>query len=558
MYKLLDKLVNEVIHVEMLIPINEIHILNNEYMMIDDVFVGLRQGEWVAFDSVCDHNGGQLILDADNLYATCPLHKWRLKLSEGQYENGCSKKALVTRVESENLIVIKSKEVFPEIAASGLSQSDIHFKFNAHASVSVDIDDVSIISDPWFIGSCFANGWWHAFPPSFEAIERLINSDFIYISHNHPDHLHIPTLERYVERSKLILVPNFESKSVENLLRRSGFENLILCDFMREIHIETKSGGFKLLVVKSGDDRDDSSLLICTGNRKIFLGVDTNMPNRWVLPEVDVLFTPFSSGASGFPVRIENFSMSEKVEIVNSNRLSMLNNHVSKLVRAVMPDYVIPYAGYFSEIDRDNDVKSINIKNSPQDLISYVEREYPNVMGINPIDTPCFRLGEDGLKCDEILESPAYFVDEEYVASYISCGLRGRGVLSLEELMQVGERFLSSAFVDNLTIVLIPSNDTMTKDTGVALVIDFSSQKRSMNIIYINGQTDFDLVSSIQVNMNNLELLRVREESLALVVRDGAPLEDLSIGFQVKMYRRPNVYNFKFWDHFTNKEFISI
>ena len=40
--------------------------------------------------------------------------------------------------------------------------------------------------------------------------------------------------------------------------------------------------------------------------------------------------------------------------------------------------------------------------------------------------------------------------------------------------------------------------------------------------------------------------------------RRGLPLEDLSIGFQLKMFRVPNVYNFRFWNHFTNNEFIKV
>lgn len=139
-------------------------------------------------------------------------------------------------------------------------------------------------------------------------------ADYIYISHNHPDHLHIPTLEEYANKSTPILVPNFQSKSVENILRKLGFNNLVICDFMQQIKIETKNGGIIAVVIKSGDDRDDSTLLLCNEKRKVFLGVDANMPNRWILPKVDVLFTPFASGASGFPSRIDNFELAKKLK----------------------------------------------------------------------------------------------------------------------------------------------------------------------------------------------------------------------------------------------------
>jgi len=558
MYKFAGLLVNENVSEEIFIPLTALKGVDNNFVVFDDLFIGMKEGRPVAFDRICDHNGGQLILDADNISATCPIHKWTLRLIDGFYENGCPKKTLPIRLENENLVIVKSKELFPIINTKGLTNSDINFKFNAHASVSIEIDDFNIISDPWLIGSCFANGWWHAFPPSHEAIERLRLADYIYISHNHPDHLHIPTLEEYANKSTPILVPNFQSKSVENILRKLGFNNLVICDFMQQIKIETKNGGIIAVVIKSGDDRDDSTLLLCSEKRKVFLGVDANMPNRWILPKVDVLFTPFASGASGFPSRIDNFELAKKIEIINANRMSVLNNHVEKLIQATRPDIIIPYAGYFIEIGRDADVKSINIKNSPEDLISHVRDKFPGVRGVNPIDNPYFKLGCDGLCVEEVVESPSYFVDEEYISSVIEDCINGRDELSVKELLIVGERFLSSSFVDDLTVVIIPCDNSIANDYGFGLRVDFSTGGRAAEIISLNGESNLQLASMIDFKNNNLELLRVRSESLAIVLRDGLPLEDLSIGFQIKMFRLPNIYNFRFWDHFTNKEFIRV
>ena len=36
------------------------------------------------------------------------------------------------------------------------------------------------------------------------------------------------------------------------------------------------------------------------------------------------------------------------------------------------------------------------------------------------------------------------------------------------------------------------------------------------------------------------------------MIRQGLPWEDLSIGFQCRINRKPNVYNSDFWYHFTN------
>lgn len=521
-----------------------------------EFFLGKVKNEWVAYDRVCDHNGGNLLLDPGKKTATCPIHKWTLFLSEGAYENACPKKPLKV-IDKENILCIqKEEESFPLVRREMLYGGKVKIDFNAHASVSLVAGGISLITDPWYIGSCFATGWWHLNPPSIEAVERLVNADIIYISHNHPDHLHVPTLQKYVSKDKCFLVPNFESKSVENFLRKLGYNNLIVVDFLEEVTLK-KDASVKLIIVKSGDDRDDSSLLVYTKDNIIFFGVDTNMPNKWVLPKVDMLFTPFASGASGFPSRIENFDLQKKVEIINANRNSILSNHVKKLVAATMPKFVIPYAGYFTEVNRDFDVKRINIKNSPDDLIQFVETNFPGVIGINPIETPHFNLLGKDLDKFEQYERPLYFLDDEYikeeVAKFSSCSES----FNSKKLRILGENFLRSLFFDELTIVIIPSNEDFSNFENKALVVNFSQEAREALIIDIDKMSDYQIIDGLRRHTtNNIELLRVRQGSLQGVFERGLPLEDLSIGFQIKMLRNPNVYNFKFWDYFTNREFI--
>jgi CMP-N-acetylneuraminate monooxygenase len=532
---------------------------NSDFFQLEDVIVGNRNGKWVAYDRICDHNGGTLNIDSNKLSATCPLHKWTLKLAEGEYENRCRKEPLLVEENPDFLEVHRVSEEFDYIDTSQLIDVKIEMQFNAHASVTAILDDVKITTDPWFVGSCFATGWWHINPPSQEAIQRLIDSNFIYISHNHPDHLHIPTLEKYVAKDVAIIIPNFESKSVESILKKLGYFNLIVADFLREINIKTNNGYFKVVVVKSGDDRDDSSLILATKQNKLFFGVDTNMPNRWILPSVDILFTPFAGGASGFPARIENFSIDEKNEITKKNRLSILHSHVKNLCNATTPRFVIPYAGYFTESYRDSDVKKINIKNNPNDLIQFIQTSFPDIVGIDPIINPHISIFGEDFKIHDVTEFPAHFIDEEYVNNEISEFSMKSLSVDDDFLGLVGEAFLKSSYVDDLIIVIIPSSNLIDEATSSALIVDFSSSNRSYQLLQINNFSNEVILGAINnPNKNNIEILKIRSDSFNGAIRRGLPLEDLSIGFQIKMFRVPNVYNFKFWDHFTNRELIKV
>lgn len=507
---------------------------------------------------MCDHNGGTLSIDKNKKTATCPLHKWTLNLHKAIYENSCPKIPFKVNELENHLEVERFNYEFNDRNTEELIDEKFEIDFNAHASITVKIDNIKLTSDPWFIGSCFATGWWHTNPPSEEAIKRLQESDYIYISHNHPDHLHIPSLEKYVKKNTPIIVPNFESKSVEKILSNYGFNNLIITDFLRELDIETSKGKFRLVIVKSGDDRDDSSLLIANKYNKIFLGVDTNMPNKWMLPKVDLLFTAFAGGASGFPSRIENFSHSKKIEITESNRLSVLNNHVKKLVSVTKPKYVVPYAGYFTEASRDIEVKKINRKNSPEELITYIESEFNYIKGINPLETSHFCLYKKELTAGLVNETPSYFIDDDYINDEI---IKFSGdVCEIKDLYlhDLGKTFIASNFQDNLTVVFLPSSDDFNNLVCKGLVIDFSIANRDYKLIECENNND-EIISKIKnPHKNNIELLYVRASSLIGAFNRGLPLEDLSIGFQIKMFRIPNVYNFKFWNHFTNIEFINL
>ena len=531
---------------------------DENFVEIDDLIIGKINGLWIAYDRVCDHNGGTLNVDKNKKTATCPIHKWTLKLDEGRYENSCPKTPYKVNEIEDYLDVERFSDEFNETKTEDLIDEKIEIDFNAHASVTINIDDVKLTSDPWFIGSCFATGWWHINPPSQEAIERLKDSDYIYISHNHPDHLHIPSLEKYVKKNTQIIVPNFESKSVEKILLNYGYKNLIITNFLQELDIETPKGKFKLIIVKSGDERDDSSLVVATKNNKILLGVDTNMPNKWILPKVDLLFTAFAGGASGFPSRIENFELTKKIEITNANRLSVLHNYVKKLVTATKPNYVVAYAGYFTEASRDSEIKKINIKNSPDELITYVESQFVGIKGINPLISSHLTLYKNKFTASVINEMPSYFVDDEYVKDEIIKFSGGNLKITDAYLNDLGKKFLLSSFYDNLTVVILPCNDDINNLVSKGLVVDFSNLNRGHYLIECENNND-EIISKLnKPSKNNIELLKVRASSLIGVLNRGLPLEDLSIGFQIKMFRTPNVYNFNFWNHFTCNELIEL
>ena len=67
-----------------------------------------------------------------------------------------------------------------------------------HASVLIKSETVSLLTDPWFFGDAFNDGWALFYENDHDEICRILNSvTHIFISHEHPDHFSIPFFKKY-------------------------------------------------------------------------------------------------------------------------------------------------------------------------------------------------------------------------------------------------------------------------------------------------------------------------------------------------------------------------
>jgi len=305
------------------------------------------------------------------------------------------KKRIPYRQEGDQLIysVGRSALQLPEMLQSETAV-DVTVRFLAHACLVIDIAGKRLAMDPWFIGPCFSNGWWHLVPPKSDALDLVQQADILYISHNHPDHLHAETL-RHLRADIPVVVPDFPSQSVVRPLRRIGFTRVIPLKFN---HIYTVEGSpIFLSILRAGDFRDDSGLYLAAGPFSMLSTVDSNRLNNFVLPHgVDLLATSFASGASGFPLCFETLAEQERFQIVTRRRRAAALQ-VMKYVEAVGPRVYMPYAGFFTEAaSRDAFVRDHNIKNTSGSIIETVRASAPNVTAVDPMQTDLIRFPPNG------------------------------------------------------------------------------------------------------------------------------------------------------------------
>ena len=498
--------------------------------MLNDFIVWRQKDTIKVYDRICDHNGGRLITNQGR--TTCPLHGWEFDPKSGDYLNiKCHKTPLYDGpIHPHGSVSVPLKSLQRKLENF---KSNVEFKirFLNHACLVIDCGEIKFATDPWIFGSAFSNGWWLANPSPNDSLAELNSCDFIYISHNHPDHLHPQTLSE-IRKDIPIVTASFDSNSTVSMLTDLKFKFVNALKFDEKWVMEDDELAFSIL--KSGDFRDDSGLLIEIGNKTVLLTVDSNFLDFWRFPEkIDLLASSFAGGASGFPLCFETVEPERKLQVIARNRRSAYTTN-KMVLQKIKPKAFLPYAGFFTEkAKRDCYIRENNKKNTIDDYADLCQNL--DIRLIDATKTPIISMTKSEISTQTYPSSLMY--EEAPEIQIFRDELEN--VLSEKELAQY---FENCNFCADLDLLLLPVNN------------DFENPTHSCFIKFQNdGSTiiSFEKEFERRTDVNFLQI-KTRKHELAKVVQRGLPWEDLSIGFQCRIYREPDIYNVNFWHHFTN------
>ena len=314
------------------------------------------------------------------IFITQGIHGWDFELETSSYTNCQVVKKDEDFLISENKLIVTSIKETPYIP-SKLSKKDLKIHFISHACLLIETKVFSFATDPWVEGFAFASGWWLNNAPVKDWEERLNAVDFIYISHNHPDHLNEFTLSK-IRKDMLFIIPDFKSKSVEKMLINLGFMNFNKFDLQSVYQLDETD--LKISILPSGDFRDDSGFYLTYGEFSLLSTVDSNDLNFSRLPEnITVFASSFAGGASGYPLCFETINEADKKKIIARN-LRAGRSLVAQNLRHTKSNYFLPYAGFFKEkAQRDSYIKENNKKNT---ITSYEQIFNGDILNVEEYD----------------------------------------------------------------------------------------------------------------------------------------------------------------------------
>lgn len=257
-----------------------------------------------------------------------------------------------------------------------------------HAAIMLEAGGTRILMDPWLTDPSYDGSWWH-FPPLALGARDLPRIDYLYVSHEHPDHFDPPTLQQ-LDRGVHVLIADFRRKRLRDHLAALGFRTITELPFERPFACG-RSGPTVRLVAP---DRawDDSAILLTHDGRTVMNVNDCHLDEATLsrvgsTHAIDLAFLTFT-GASQYPGCFD-FPIGTKIE----RALHSKRSHLEEFVRwatLLRTRRAVPAAGNHALLAEDQLFLNTPLyANTPAEAVEALRVGAPEIEGLqmNPGDT---------------------------------------------------------------------------------------------------------------------------------------------------------------------------
>ena len=224
-----------------------------------------------------------------------------------------------------------------------------------HAGYVISYDNINVLVDPWISGTSFNNGW-NLLTKSFFPNNLNEKIDYLWISHEHPDHFSTNTLKILNKKKVKVIFQKTKDKRVVNYLNKLGFK-VIELDNYKKFSI---SQNFKVTIIKN--DQIDSLSIFELGDKKI---INTNdcvldqnkldqIKKKILIKKFDILLTQFSYAS--WIGNAETKFLRKKASL---EKIRQMKNQI----KCFKPKVTIPFASYIYFCHEENKYMNDEITN---------------------------------------------------------------------------------------------------------------------------------------------------------------------------------------------------
>jgi CMP-N-acetylneuraminate monooxygenase len=296
-----------------------------------------------VFYDECAHMGSPL--ESNGKYLVCPQHGWTYDFSGRNIQTGGPnlRKAKVVSINSSTIEVLLPTNVL-KLEKAKLThplQIDVH----SHATLEIKYRGTNVIFDPWLEGPAYY-GAWHLYPKP-TVVAQDLNVEAIVITHPHPDHFHLPTLEK-MNKKLPIFFPQFPSRLIEVGLKELGFTNPKPIFWGETFSI---GNHFNARFLRPRSMWEDSATYVWVEDEGVVFNwlnlVDAgSVIDEFSIPDLDLLTSAFDQGASGYPITWTHLSEQRKRKMLEAQKRNTLNI-LPMRARKLNARYFLPFAGHW-------------------------------------------------------------------------------------------------------------------------------------------------------------------------------------------------------------------
>ena len=308
----------------------------------DGYWILTREGNVVSVvRDRCAHMGSPLRGTRDGL--VCPTHGWAYGLDGKNRRSGNGDlESLPFSVEGGALFVEvpDRRELLPP-SGTKLAGTE-RLELLAHASFLLSAGDVRLLFDPWLVGDAYWGSWRH-YPRVVVDHSHIQETNHIIISHPHPDHFDLPTME-LLPRRATVYFPPFVSRIIPRELERRGFFRLVELGWEQPLSL---GSGVSFAFMRPASLWEDSAVLVRVHDWIWLNQNDAGAPLRdEILPRsVDLLSSSFDIGASGYP-QMWGVASKDQARILRASKVQILKSIAQRCERT-QAKFFAPFASWW-------------------------------------------------------------------------------------------------------------------------------------------------------------------------------------------------------------------
>jgi CMP-N-acetylneuraminate monooxygenase len=346
------------------------------------------KGEPFLYNAICPHFQGTVDQLNDEKWS-CPQHGWTFNPNNGKSIN--SPPAYLQSYP----VLVKMGKLFADLPTNNnILQSDtVHSKsprseikgpkisLISNACMLIEWRGTNLLTDPWIEGPAIF-GSWIQYPPNEIKVSELPKIDAIWISHEHSDHLHLPSLAKF-DKNIPVYLPKIENNRLAKIVKKLEFKDVISMPSFEPFNI-TKT--IESVSFKSGSMWNDNILFLRTGEFKIlnFNDAGNNLNIKKITDKADLICSVFSASASDYPTNwthIDEITKNRLMEDRNAGMLKMLKS----MVDSFQAKYFLPIASFHSLYHPDHlKHEKIKKKKSLLDVLNFFEGDDVEVLDLFP------------------------------------------------------------------------------------------------------------------------------------------------------------------------------